>query len=83
MRRAFYERPVPQQQAFRRAVARHRGWAPSRPEDRAWLQLGVTEQEVDRTHTLDLYDRVADRLALTPEADRASIEVALFGGPSS
>ena len=79
MTRAFYALSRNQQSAFRAAVARSRDWRPLPAEDQAWLQLGFEGREVDLTHTLDLYDRVADRLALTPEADRAGIEAALFG----
>lgn len=79
MRRAFYALDRARQAAFRQAVsAVRRGRAPDAIE-RAWAELGILGA-VERTHTLCLYDRVEDLLALTPKADRSLIEDALFGG---
>ncbi|MCG5246853.1 hypothetical protein LPC10_17800 [Methylorubrum sp. B1-46] len=81
MSRAFYTMPVPQQSAFRAAVAAVRDSYPgTTQQEAAFLVLDVDRLTVERTHTLELHARVAERLALTPEADRAGIEAALFGG---
>lgn len=80
MRRAFYALSRDRQAAFRRAVsAVRRGRAPDGIE-RAWAELELLGA-VARTHTLDLYDRAEDILALMPARDRQPVEVALFGGP--
>lgn len=81
MTRAFYTMPRPQQSAFRAAVAAVRDSHPrTTSAERAFLALDMDRTTVERTHTLELHARVAERLALTPEADRAGIEAALFKG---
>ncbi|SFM03135.1 hypothetical protein [Methylorubrum salsuginis] len=80
MTRAFYAMPRLQQTAFRRAVAAVRDSHPGTTSaERAFLALDVDRRTIERTHTLELHARIAERLALTPEADRAGIEAALFG----
>ncbi len=80
MRRAFYALSRDRQAAFRQAVsAVRRGRAPDGIE-RAWAELGILG-DVARTHTLDLYDRAEDLLALMPPRDRWLVERPLFGGP--
>lgn len=81
MTRAFYAMPPSQRSAFRTAVAAVRdSHAGTIPAEQAFLALDVDRRTIERTHTQELHARVAERLALTPEADRAGIEAALFGG---
>lgn len=84
MRRAFYALPRAAQIASRAAVSHVRhGWNGTPIQEAAFDALDIDLVTIERTHKLDIYDRVAERLALTPEADRAPIEAALFGGPSA
>jgi hypothetical protein len=79
--RAFYALGRPQQSAFRLAVAAVRDSHPGiTPQEVAFASLEIERPAIERTHTLCLYDRVEDLLALTPKADRSLIEDALFGG---
>ncbi|AMB45048.1 hypothetical protein [Methylobacterium sp. AMS5] len=80
MTRAFYTMPAPHRTAFRAAVAAVRDSHPgTTPAEAAFLALDVDRPTIERTHTLELHARVAEQLALTPQADRAGIEAALFG----
>lgn len=80
MTQAFYTMPAPHRTAFRDAVASVRDSHPGTASaEQAFLALDVDRQTVERTHTLELHARVADRLALTPEADREAIKAVLFG----
>lgn len=80
MRHAFYALPLQRQKAFRWAISMTRDGRASDRVEQAWADLDILGAVVDRTHTLDLYDRVADRLALTPKGERVAIEAALFKG---
>lgn len=84
MSRAFYALSRPQQLAFRAAVSVVRDSKPGDTmEEAAFSLLDIKRHEIERTHTLDLHALVADRLALSPEADRNLVEPALFGGPGA
>lgn len=81
MSESVYRLPIAQRAAFRRAIADVRDGHPTTtPAEAAFLALEIERPAIERTHTTELHARVADRLALTPEADRTSIEAALFGG---
>lgn len=84
MSRAFYAALSPdRQRAFRSAVAETRDGRAPEALLQAWAALDIGADVIDRRVTVVLYETVADRLALVPDAERAPIEAALFGGPAA
>lgn len=81
MSRAFYTALTREQQhAFRRAVTDMREGRASDAVREAFAALDIGADRIDLQVTIVTYEQVEERLALHPEAERAPIAAALFGG---
>lgn len=82
MSRAFYRLSQEQRHAFRRGVTDMREGRASDAVRESFAALDIGEDRIDFQVTIVTYEQVEERLALLPEAERATIAAALLGGAS-